>query len=409
MPKIARTRNTSLRDATEALPPGPLNETDGRIGPVADGDSDRPCAAESQSPLFAVDFFCGAGGMTEGLKQAGIRVSAGVDIDPSVRATYEANHGSSTAFKELDVRKCAGEEVLKWLPTNTNPDDVVLVGCSPCQFWSRMPSSKTRSLEGSLLLYEFSRIIAEVRPGYVVIENVPGLMKAGKDTVLRPFTTRLAELGYTAVIYRKVYSAWFGVPQMRPRLVLLASRLHTSINLPPHDKSLRPTVRQFIGPDNGFSALAAGQKDDNDVWHRAAALSSENLERIALTHHDGGDRSAWSDTTLQLETYKHRKGFANVYGRMWRDRPAATLTTRFNSLSNGRFGHPSEDRAISIREGATLQTFPKHYAFIGGSPTVCKQIGNAVPPALAKALGQHLLELHAARQERAMPLLAPLT
>jgi len=352
--------------------------------------------------LHAVDFFCGAGGMTEGLKQAGIHVCAGVDIDKNVRATYEANHGTNL-FHEKDVRRCSGHDVRTWLPEGTDADDLVLIGCSPCQFWSRMPSPKARSLEGSQLLHEFARIVAETLPGYVVIENVPGLMKAGRKTVLQPFVARLKELGYGAVDHGKVNSAWFGVPQLRPRLVLVASRHHDTITLPPHDTALRPTVREFIGVENGFRALAAGQRDAKDPWHRAAALSSDNLKRIALTPPDGGDRSAWSDTDLQLETYKEHDGFANVYGRMWWDRPAATLTTRFNSLSNGRFGHPEEDRAISIREGATLQTFPRNYQFIGGSPTVCRQIGNAVPPRLARAIGEHLLNLHVSRPGQTLP------
>jgi DNA (cytosine-5)-methyltransferase 1 len=143
--------------------------------------------------------------------------------------------------------------------------------------------------------------------------------------------------------------------------------------------------------------LEAGEHDQLDPWHRAARLSDQNLARLRATPKNGGDRGSWRDTPLQLDAYRGKPNqFANVYGRMAWDRPAATLTTRFNSLSNGRFGHPDEDRAISVREGATLQTFPPDYQFVGNMGSVCRQIGNAVPPRVGEAIGQHLLACHEA-------------
>lgn len=367
---------------------------------VNDEQGNHELVADSIGPcLHAIDFFCGAGGMTSGLRRAGLQVRAGVDFDPCVKETYEANHSPAAKFVEMDVRECTGSLVESWLPVGTSPDDVVFVGCSPCQYWSRVPSAKKASLPGSRLLLEFGRLVQEFKPGYVIVENVPGIRRAGEAGVLQPFLAILREGGY-AVASEIIQSAWFGVPQMRPRFLLAASRLHASISLPAHDRERRPKVREFIGSTTNFCLLQAGKSDPNDPWHRAAALSEENQRRIELTTTDGGNRTGWSQTPLQIPAYMKKDGhFTNVYGRMWWDRPGATITTRFNSLSNGRFGHPEQHRAISIREGAALQTFPRDYVFKGSVPAVCRQIGNAVPPEIGFAVGCHLQQLHATRSK----------
>lgn len=356
------------------------------------------------SSLYAVDFFCGAGGMTQGLRAAGIAVVAGVDVDGGMRATYEANHAPASRFVQRDIRECSAEDVKGWIPAGGRPEELVLVGCSPCQFWSRVPSSKVASKDGSTLLLELGRLARELRPGYVVVENVPGLMKLGTHAVLSPFLADLKAAGFRNWAFEEVRSAWYGVPQRRPRFLLVASRYHDVVTLPPHDPQAAPTVREFIGVHNGFMHLRAGETDPDDPWHRASALSPDNELRIEMTPPDGGDRRAWRDTELQLATYRSRNGsFRNVYGRLWWDQPAATLTTRFNSLSNGRFGHPTEHRALSVREGATLQTFPRDYVFEGGLHAVCRQIGNAVPPMVAEAIGRHLVDAHASGKFASQP------
>lgn len=348
-------------------------------------------------PLYVVDFFCGAGGMTEGLRQASLRVVAGVDNDPGVEKTYLANHPTAM-FKCVDIRDCKGADVLSWLPEGASKEDLVMVGCSPCQYWSKVRSDKTESESGSTLLLEFGRLVKEVEPGYVVVENVPGIAKQGMKAVLKPFMATLKSL-HMEPEWEFAWGTEFGVPQRRERFLLIASRHHKSVKIPNPKIEEAPRVREFIGDPELFPPLAAGEQSPEDRWHRAAHLSEENLKRIKMTPPDGGDRSAWKDTELQIPAYEKKDNhFANVYSRMWWDQPAPTLTTRFNSLSNGRFGHPEQHRAITVREGATLQTFPRHYQFEGSMAHVCKQIGNAVPPLIAKTIGEYLVDLQASRE-----------
>lgn len=181
------------------------------------------------------------------------------------------------------------------------------------------------------------------------------------------------------------------------RYLLIASRFGKVKTLPPHVENAGLSVKDFIGVDHGFPRISAGHRDASEFIHTAMALSEKNLRRIRMTPADGGDRSSWAgDEELQINAYRGRdKIFRDVYGRMSWDKPAPTITTRFHSLSNGRFGHPEEHRAISIREGATLQTFPQDYCFVSSTlDSLARQIGNAVPPALARHIGEHLIAVN---------------
>jgi DNA (cytosine-5)-methyltransferase 1 len=169
------------------------------------------------------------------------------------------------------------------------------------------------------------------------------------------------------------------------------------MTLPRPYRNRKLTVENFIGIENGFTPISAGQSD-KCKWrmHSAASLSSKNLSRMLETAKDGGTRDTWKrNPTLQIPAYEGRDDFfRDVYARMFWKKPAPTITTRFNSFSNGRFGHPTEDRAISLREGATLQTFPKRYRFVAkNKAAVARLIGNAVPPAMAQRIGRHLMKL----------------
>ncbi len=332
--------------------------------------------------------------MSLGLHDAGIEVLAGIDNEADCRATYEANIDGAKFIKH-DICTLSAPSLEKRL--NIQPDDpsLVFAGCSPCQFWSKIRTDKTKSEQTAFLLKHFQKFIRHFRPGFVVIENVPGLYRQKEKSILPGFFDFLKRNGYTwddGIINASHY----GVPQNRIRYLLVATRLGKEVSLPPPATNLSITVRDFIGENQGFKSIPAGHRDDDDLQHWTAELSEKNLQRIKVTPKSGGDRSSWKDNeSLQIPAYRGRDNiFRDVYGRMYWDKPAPTITTRFNSFSNGRFGHPEEDRAISIREGATLQTFPKKFVFHGTNISqLARQIGNAVPPQLAFAIGQHLNSL----------------
>lgn len=341
--------------------------------------------------LKAIDFFCGGGGMTCGLRQAGIKVIAGVDFDKDAKDTYEYNN-PGTVYIQTDIRNLHSNYFERKFDVKPNDDSLILVGCSPCQFYSIINSDKSKSLKSKNLLRNFSRFIEYYKPGYVLVENVPGIT-TNKESILPFFLSNLDRLGYRYET-RIVNMSHYGIPQNRRRFSLIATRLdNVEIKFPTQsEKEL--TVRDVIGEANGFKKIQAGHKDATDFKHSAAGLSPKGLRRMQKTRHDGGSRLDWAnDGELQLPCFVgHDDCFKDTYGRMWWDKPAPTITTKFYSISNGRFGHPEEDRAISIREGATIQTFPKDYVFKTNSiATAAKLIGNAVPCEYARRLGETII------------------
>lgn len=350
--------------------------------------------------LKAIDFFCSGGGMSCGLQQAGINVIAGIDFDSDCKSTYEANI-QGAKFIHADVEKLQEEELSDLIEIKKNDDDLVLVGCSPCQFWTIIRTDKEKSQKSKNLLHEFHRFVKYYNPGYVVVENVPGILNKKKESGLGKFITELEEQGYE-VHYEIVKLNEYGVPETRKRFSLIANRVSNQKIFPKPDNS-NPTVADFIGVENGFAKVPAGHKDRTDFRHSVAGLRPINIKRLEMTSKNGGTRQAWAHTDMQLEAYKKKDkniSFSDTYGRMSWDKPAPTITTKFFSISNGRFAHPEENRAISLREGATLQTFPKTYKFIGGSIAgIAKMIGNAVPPLFAKQVGDTIVANHNAMQE----------
>lgn len=342
-------------------------------------------------PLRAVDFFCGAGGMSFGLSQAGIRVLGGVDNAVDCRKTYEANVPDAKYIRH-NITTLSAPELGRRLKLEQDDPDLIFCGCSPCQFWSKIRTDKTKSLKTAFLLRQFQRFIRHFRPGFVVVENVPGLYRRKDNAILIEFLGFLSSQGYN---YKDgvINANHYGVPQNRMRYLLIASRVTTVTSLSAAPMSPSMNVADFIGVKNGFTKIEHGHRDDTPFLHSTAALSEKNAQRIAMTPASGGNRAAWADDPdLQINAYRGKDHiFRDVYGRMSWDKPAPTITTRFVSLSNGRFGHPEENRAISVREGARLQTFPMTYMFHATSlNTLARQIGNAVPPALAKRIGEHL-------------------
>jgi DNA (cytosine-5)-methyltransferase 1 len=340
--------------------------------------------------IKAVDFFCSGGGMTKGMTLAGIKVIAGIDNDSNCKETYEVNNKGSK-FILADVYNLKEKELKKELGLRKKDDNLLFIGCSPCQFWSIIRTDKKKSEQSKSLLIEFNRFVKYFKPGYVVVENVPGIASRKEESGLSDFVDDLESKGYK-VVFKNVSLNDYGVPQSRKRFTLIASRVTKKLVFPKPSRKNKPTVKDFIGENNGFPKVSAGHQDPTKFQHNVAALSPKNIQRLMGTPPNCGD-SGWWRTDKELGKLKYKgDSFRDVYSRMSWDKPAPTITTKFFSISNGRFGHPEENRAISIREGATLQTFPKRYIFV--TPSIGqagKLIGNAVPPEYAKRIGKAIL------------------
>ncbi len=348
-----------------------------------------------QNKLKAVDFFCSGGGMSYGMQEAGIKILAGIDFDINCKATYEANI-KNAEFIHVDVFDLKEKELEEKLALNKNDDQLILIGCSPCQFWSIINTDKTKSTKSKNLLKEFMRFVEYFNPGYVVVENVPGVLRKKEESGLDEFIYWLQSNEYK--VHFDVHEvSEYGVPQHRKRFTLIANRTTLHEIIPLTAKGKKVTVRDSIGEHNGFPKVLHGNKDESDFLHIVAGLQKINLDRLAITPKDGGTRLAYvNNAELAPKCHKGKTdGFKDVYGRMWWDKPSPTITTKFYSLSNGRFGHPEEDRAISLREGAVLQSFPTDYVFKATSiANAARMIGNAVPPKYATAIGKAIIQNH---------------
>ncbi|SOD17002.1 DNA cytosine methyltransferase [Nitrosomonas ureae] len=295
------------------------------------------------------------------------------------------SHSNITTFNENE---------LSLIFNQTKQDATLFCGCAPCQPFTRQNTRKPDSENDTrrTLLSRFGELIEKFLPDYVFVENVPGIQSLTGHGILISFKKNLENLGYKTVI-KVVESQNYGVPQRRRRLVFLASK-NTEIDLPapthgPGTEIPYETVRKRI---SHLPAIDAGEVHKAIPNHRAARLSSLNLQRIMSTPSEGS-RADWpTELRLACHTKTGYTGHTDVYGRMKWDEPASGLTTRCISLSNGRFGHPEQHRAISVREAAALQTFPDNFIFHGSLNSQARQIGNAVPVLLAKVIGRHILE-----------------
>lgn len=343
--------------------------------------------------IVAVDLFCGAGGLTRGLLDAGIDVVCGIDSDEKCSLTYESNNirenGRSAKYIKTDIRQIDGNYI-KNIFTGSGGDYFMLAGCAPCQPFSR--KNVKRNTDGRVnLLTEFARLIEATKPDFVFMENVPDIEKIHSE-ILSRFTDVLKNKGYfydSSVINAKDY----GVPQNRKRFVLIASKL-SKITIP---LSLRDgntgyiTVKDAIGDTDKFPPINAGESHEVIFNHRCSNLSKLNLKRLEYTPIDGGSRKSWPNE-LVLECHKKISGHWDAYGRMRWDSPAPTLTTRFSSITTGRYAHPEQNRAISMKEGASIQSFPYEYKFYGNVQEISRQIGNAVPPKMAREICKVFME-----------------
>lgn len=336
-----------------------------------------------------VDLFCGVGGLTRGLLDAGLDVVGGFDNDATCQYTYE--HNNHVPFHHANIRDMTGEEIEKCYDNDAMR---ILVGCAPCQPFSQMRfkmGNTNINDEKYDLLSEFGRMIARIQPDIVSMENVP---KIRTTEVFSVFLKLLNDNGYHTDGGHVVYCPHYGVPQNRRRFVLLASKLGEIQLISPTHSPNQVTVRQYIG---NLPPVASGAVCPQDPMHRTARLSNLNLTRIRASVPGG----TWRDWPENLRCACHRREsgqtYSSVYGRMCWDTIGPTMTTQFYCYGTGRYGHPIQDRALTLREGALLQTFPVWYDFIDPDVPVkmkdiARHIGNAVPVRLGEIIGKSIIQ-----------------
>ena len=335
--------------------------------------------------ISTVDLFCGAGGLTYGFEQAGLPVKAGYDIDPACKFPYERNNKAKFILDDInhvskfDLEQHFGESTVR-----------VLVGCAPCQPFSNYARRYSDNESKWKLLQDFARLVQECQPEIVSMENV---LQLKHHSVFTEFVQSLKDLNYSVESY-EIDCLDYGIPQSRKRLVLLASKFGKIELVPPtHDETRYETVRGTI---EHLDHLIAGQTSTIDRLHQCSKLSDLNLRRIRASK-PGGTWRDWSqDLVAKCHKKKSGKTYPAVYGRMEWDRPSPTITTQCFGFGNGRFGHPEQDRAISLREAALLQTFPPNYEFLSPNEPVVfdrigRLVGNAVPVKLGQVIAQSIL------------------
>lgn len=336
--------------------------------------------------ISTVDLFCGAGGLTHGFEQAGLTVKAGYDIDLACKFPYE--HNNKAKFVLQDVEHLSGSDLAEHF---SGTRIKVLAGCAPCQpFSSYSRRYKDSGQSKWQLLQDFARIITQCEPDIISMENV---LQLKHHSVFQEFITQLTTLKYCFESY-EVNCLDYGIPQSRKRLVLLASKFGKINLIPPtHNPNNYQTVRQTIG---NLKPILAGQSSQTDRIHRSSQLSELNLRRIRASKPGGTWRDWPQDLIAKCHLKKSGKTYPGVYGRMEWDKPSPTITTQCFGFGNGRFGHPEQDRAISLREAALLQTFPPEYQFVPPDRPVVfdlvgRLIGNAVPVKLGQVIAQSIL------------------
>lgn len=330
----------------------------------------------------AVDLFCGSGGVTAGLKAKKWSVLAAVDLDPIAAATYRENH-PEVEFIEADLRLTDTIRRLRQAVGKRKVD--LLVICAPCQPFSSQNRKRGSDPREQLLIHSLLAVKA-VKPELIFFENVPGLVGPSYRVVVEELRNGLSAAGYKMTDPLLKDAASYGVPQRRRRCIMVAARsqialdafLQTSVECP------SMTVAESIA---NLGALRSGQSDPADCLHHARTHSALALKRLAVIPKNGGSRKSLP-AELELVCHRGLNGFPDVYGRMKWDAVAPTLTTGCTDITRGRFAHPRDDRAITLREAARLQTFPDAYVFVGNRSQISTQIGNAVPPAMISALAK---------------------
>lgn len=367
--------------------------------------------------IKAIDLFSGCGGVSIGLTNSGFDVTCAVEIDDAAVSAYKKYPSlSHVSVVKNDICKISGEELLAVGGINTN-ELYLLAGCPPCQKFSmqnRINNLDENNIDDvKRLLMQFKRIIKEIYPPFILMENVPGIKSSFNGKILNEFLSELknkqgCKQQRYYVVYDVLNAADYGVPQLRKRFVLHAVRediydilkqnnIDFVLPWPTHSKDGQNGLLPWVTVDEAFKGLPSIQagdrySDSKIKNHYCANLSDKNIKRMNIIRKNGGSRTSLPDD-LVLKCHKNFSGHADVYGIMRPDMPSPTITGGCLSYSKGRFGHPYENRAISVREAARLQTFPDDYVFGESLTKAALEIGNAVPIKLVETSGRILLEI----------------
>lgn len=334
----------------------------------------------------AIDLFCGCGAVTQGLKSH-FKVIAAVDNNPYASASYVANHPDVHFFEE-DITKLDPTTILQVVGNQTID---LMVVCAPCQPFSSQNHTKHTDERVSLIL-QACRFAKILKPRLIFFENVKGIVASRHSRITQKLKNDLEKNGYSYWLGPlSVDAADYGVPQRRQRCIMMVAREKKALPTLPNATSpegQRITVKDAIGD---LPPLSSGEKSDNDSLHFARKHKPIALRRFAYIKKDGGSRFDLPPD-LVLDCHKGHKGHPDVYGRMTWNAVAPTLTTGCTDVTRGRFLHPRDDRAITLREAARLQTFPDDYFFNGCPQEIARQIGNAVPVEFVRTIGHAMAE-----------------
>lgn len=375
---------------------------------MADGEKGRGQGEETMSRSIPtstfpmIDLFAGCGGGSIGFRQAGFTPVGAVEIDKTAADAYRANIGVAPIVK--NIRVVTGTELLSKADLRTGRC-TLLFGCPPCQSFTNLrkaSKASSRDRRRNTLYLEYLRIVDDIRPRHIAFENVPGMLSTRWRPHFDALLDGLEELGYQAT-WTVLDAADYGVPQRRKRILVVASRVA---------RPLLPEQTHFENPDDGRRRrhrtvrdsighcleLESGYYDPDDPYHKARTHSSIALRRLRAIPEGGGRDDL--PPRLQLECHKGHNGHHDIYGRMSWDRPAPTLTSGCTNITKGRFAHPDQDRAITLREAMLLQSFPTKTELRGGYEEMALQIGNAIPPLLARRIGDTIMEMERRSRRR---------
>ena len=336
-----------------------------------------------------IDMFSGCGGLSYGFHKLAERtgvfqVVGAVDTDEHANATYAKNLGLPPA--EVDLSTATPESLERLFLPNGRNNPLIVIGGPPCQGFSSHRKKDSRKDHRNSLVGRFAEIAVGLDPDLIVMENVPDLLGRRHSNHFEEWT-RILESAQYRITVGIVNMAGFGVPQERFRAVAMAAKGYwPTLPNPPLEHEAYRTVRDAIG---SLEPLDSGKTSPTDPMHKTSKHRQTTIDVLKQVPKDGGSRPVG----VGPECLDKVKGFYDVYGRLYWDRPAITITARCRTPSCGRFVHPEQDRGLSVREAALLQSFPAGWSFEGPFDDLFKQIGNAVPPRFSIALAEHCAAL----------------